>query len=123
MATERWMPVVGYEGHYEVSDQGRVRSLDRKDFKGRSIRGQIIAQGDNRTDGSKQIHLTLDGVRHTHAVHNLVLEAFVGPRPHRGAREHINGNRHDNRLINLRWGVAINPFTGLPVKELHHGRR
>jgi hypothetical protein len=90
---EVWQPVVGYEGLYEVSDQGRVRSL-------RS--GRLMSLSVANT-GYQQLSLAgRPGSRVKH-VHRLVLEAFVGQCPDGMEGCHANGIRTDNRLTNLRW--------------------
>jgi len=86
---EQWRPVAGYEGLYEVSDQGRVWSH----ISGRLLKASIA------NTGYHQIKLK-NSVKH---VHRLVLEAFVGPCPPKHEGCHENGNRIDNRLVNLRW--------------------
>ena len=103
--TERWLPVIGYQGAYEVSDQGRVRSLDRRipysdGRKPRLQRGRILRPGDTGT--GLLVHLGR-GMQNQKAVHRLVLEAFVGPCPPGMEGCHWNDNHHDNRLENLRW--------------------
>lgn len=101
---ETWKPVVGYEGHYEVSDLGRVRSLDRiivtksgvkKRRKGQLIRAIVQKHG-----------YTAVGINGTKTIHRLVLEAFNGPCPEGMEACHENGIRSDNRLINLRWDTS-----------------
>jgi NUMOD4 motif/HNH endonuclease len=100
--TEQWRPVVGYEGLYEVSDRGRVRSLDTVDSLGRKHAGQIrkltIA-----TNGYMQLALNRDGHKRIHRVHRLVLEAFVGPAPEGADGCHADGSRDNNHVSNLRW--------------------
>lgn len=107
--TERWLPVPGYEGKYEVSDLGRVRSLPRRcAMKGgftRSVPGKMLTQS-SLTGGYLGVCLTKDGRSTTKSVHPLVLQAFVGPRPGKGREYdacHNNGDKEDNRLANLRW--------------------
>jgi hypothetical protein len=101
---EVWRPVVGFEGLYEVSDQGRVRSLSRYVTIGngnkRWYEGRIL-DGDY---GDKYRRLSLGNklVR----VHVAVLEAFVGLRPKGYVARHLNGNALDNRLCNLAWGTC-----------------
>lgn len=111
---ERWLPVVGHEGAYEVSDQGRVRSLDRAipyqkidQYSGRLIdvvkhvKGQILRPGPTASG-----HVTVGlGRRNSRLVHQLVLEAFVGPRPTGMESLHRNGIANDNKLPNLHWGT------------------
>lgn len=95
---ERWLPVVGYEGRYEVSDLGRVRSTPR-----RRTRGGLLTPA--LREGYPFVVLYLNGTRHAHSVHHLVLEAFVGPRPEGQVARHGSPDRQDNRLANLCWGT------------------
>jgi hypothetical protein len=106
LATEEWRPVVGHEGRYAVSDQGRVRSLDRvivdSEGRHRRWRGRILSAAILSTG---YLAVTLPGPR-TSAVHALVLAAFVGPRPDGMYCLHNNGDQTDNRACNLRYGTA-----------------
>jgi hypothetical protein len=106
---ETWKPVVGFEGLYEVSDHGRVRSLDHsttgKDGRTRRYRGRELKP--SRTGGNRlQLSLSKEGVRTMKRPHQLVLEAFVGPCPpgHEGC--HYDDDSTNNRLSNLRWGTS-----------------
>ena len=90
---ERWRPVAGGEG-YEVSDFGRVKSL-------RWTPPRILKPGP-----SNYGHLSVVlGPRNTRMVHQLVLIAFVGPRPPKMEVRHLDGNPANNRLENLCWGT------------------
>ena len=101
---EEWRPVVGYEGLYEVSDLGRVRSLDRVTSHGHRRKGSFKARKRHHS-GYMIVQLWSKGVSSNPRVHRLVLEAFVGPAPAgRGLGLHGNGNPGDNTLPNLRWG-------------------
>jgi NUMOD4 motif-containing protein/HNH endonuclease len=108
LVVERWLPVVGWIGHYEVSDLGRVRSLDRVliDRLGRvrKYSGRVLRQTANRSD-YRRVSLKAHGVRRESLVHHLVLNAFVGPMPPGQMGCHGNGTPSDNRLSNLRWGT------------------
>lgn len=101
---ERWLPVVGYEGTYEVSDLGRVRSLDRVDAAGQNLKGRILKPSPK---SSGHLLVTLcNGNRRMSPVHRLVMEAFVGPCPE--GREVCHYPDHDktnNRLDNLMYGT------------------
>lgn len=106
---ELWKPVVGYEGLYDVSSYGRVRSLDRVVTHSRCgdtrLRGQIMNLTENRT-GYLRVRLCEDGVARTLRVHRLVLTAFVGE-PFKGAVcLHLDNNRQNNHVSNLRWGTS-----------------
>ena len=92
---EKWKPVVGYEGHYEVSDQGRVRSLKKKT-------PHVLKPGNNHK-GYAQVDLCKDGHRWHRAVHLLVLEAFIGPRPDGMVACHYDDDPQNNHIDNLRW--------------------
>jgi len=96
---ERWLPVVGYEGLYEVSDLGRVRSL-------RPPRGRPrVAKGGRTSRGYLAASLSDPRKRKAtpRPVHHLVLEAFVGPCPRGWLCYHRDGDIANNRLDNLYW--------------------
>jgi hypothetical protein len=107
---ERWRPVVGYEGLYEVSDTGRVRSLGRVDVLGRPRAPRLLTL---QRDGEGYLKAVLTplgrngvaAVTVQERVNVLVLEAFVGPRPNGHDSCHENDIPDDNRLANLRWGT------------------
>lgn len=106
---EQWLPVAAYEGIYEVSDRGQVRSVTRPvkmryadGVRVRRQRGKARASKDNGR-GYRHIHLSRDGVTVTGYVHRLVAEAFV-PNP-RSLPEihHIDFNPSNNAASNLAW--------------------
>lgn len=101
---EKWRPVPCRDGMYEVSDLGRVRSLDRvvTRIDGRTCRyrGKTLNPSTARTPDYPVVYL---GNGRSARVHNLVLESFVGPRPTGMVACHNDGNHHNNRLRNLRW--------------------
>lgn len=100
-APERWRPVPGWEGRYEVSDHGAVRSLRRRDrYTDRLRATPLLMRPCLRSDGYMRVSLAHD---HHVGVHRLVLAAFVGPRPPSYHGAHLNGQRADNRLENLAW--------------------
>ncbi|MBS7698575.1 HNH endonuclease [Chelatococcus sp. YT9] len=100
--TELWAPVVGLEGFYEVSDQGRVRGVTRTLTDGRVWRGAVLAQSTSKS-GHKRVRLCRNGRHLYFSVHRLVIEAFVGPCPPSMECAHNNGDPSDNRVSNLRW--------------------
>ena len=107
---EQWRPIQGYEGLYEVSDKGRVRSLDRvvvtRGGITRRIRGRVLSMKKNHDGGYVQVNLcSTNGVRRHVYVHALVLEHFVGPRPDGMESCHGVNGPSDNSLTNLSWGT------------------
>lgn len=112
MTAEVWAAVPGWEGLYEVSTEGRVRSLDRimmvrrhgKRVPQRYV-GRVRSLTPNR-DGYLRAELSNgDGTRTTVSVHTLVLLAFVGARPDGMEALHRDGDPSNNRPGNLRWGT------------------
>lgn len=111
--TEKWKPVRGYEGLYEVSNLGSVRSLPRQAGKFR-IKGRVLKQAKGRT-GYLLVGLSKDGITKTVGVHRLVAEAFVENPEHKETVNHINEDKADNRANNLEW---------LTLREnIHYGTR
>jgi hypothetical protein len=112
---ELWLPVVGYEGHYEVSSHGNVRSLDRK-ILGPGSRGKErvvhsrkgrLKKLSNDRDGYKLVSLCMGGKESQHRVHRMVMLAFAGPEPSWATEvNHLDGNPANNHLSNLEWQTA-----------------
>ena len=112
--TEEWRDIPGYEGRYQVSDLGRVRSVDhhvrRVDRAGkegtRLVRGRILRPAVHGSPRNDSGHLmVMLGRKNNKDVHTLVLRAFVGPPPSGHEALHNNHTPADNRLSNLRWGT------------------
>jgi len=103
---EVWKPVPGFEGFYEVSNLGRLRSLRVNGRWGSRPRStpRLMAPKANR-EGYRIAALVKLGCRSEHRVHCLVLEAFVGPRPGGMHGAHGDGDPGNNRLDNLRWAT------------------
>lgn len=105
---ECWRAVPGYQGFYEVSDAGRIRSLERRvrGPRGSTQRCPGVFLSDKPDHyGYHYVDLSRDRRRRRVGVHILVLEAFVGPCPPGMECLHGNGNSMDNRLCNLSWGT------------------
>lgn len=101
---ERWLPVPGYR-LYHVSDLGRVRSFHGG--KGGGKRGGLLNPSP-RSTGIDYLCVALyeDGKRSYRLVHQLVMEAFVGPRPEGLEVCHGPGGHYDNRLVNLSYASS-----------------
>ncbi|MCG7607124.1 NUMOD4 motif-containing HNH endonuclease [Mycobacterium sp. CnD-18-1] len=106
MFDETWLPIEGYEGCYEVSDHGRVKSLERLNSIGAPVSERILKPMLAGRPKYCTVALHKDGVRNVRKVHHLVLEAFVGGRPEGMMCLHDNDIPTDNRLENLSWGTG-----------------
>ena len=109
-AVEVWKEIEGYEGYYEVSSHGRVRSLDRyidtvnvlgehlqKLYKGRVLKQWYMPKG------YAQISLNKDDIRNNYLVHRLVAEAFIPNPDNLPIINHKDENKANNRADNLEW--------------------
>lgn len=108
---ELWKDVVGYEGYYQVSNLGRVRSLDRTlDSPNILTGGAVVRKGkllkQKRILGYLYVHLCVHDERKMRRVHRLVAEAFIPNPDHKPQTNHKNGNKLDNRVYNLEWVTA-----------------
>lgn len=106
--TEEWRAVPGWEGLYEISDQGRVRSLGRTGFMsdGRALvkKPRMLTPSLDRKGYQR---VTLTGSRRWKAgIHQLVLLAFVGPRAEGHEARHLDDDKDNNRLTNLAYGTS-----------------
>lgn len=106
MDVEHWMPVVGYEDRYEVSNLGRIRSLERYSTHRNGRRNFLKQRFLNpwvRRDGYLGVDLYENGKSKSFLAHRLILIAFIGMRVGKKECNHINGLKTDNRLENLEW--------------------
>lgn len=97
-----FLPVVGYEGHYAVSEDGVVRSLSRATPHGHQRKGVVLRQSTSPT-GYLVVQLCLNGIAKTHRVHRLVAEAFVSNPNQLPDVHHRDHDKTNNRAENLRW--------------------
>lgn len=109
--TDQWRPVVGYEGFYEVSTSGGVRSLERVvSHGGRLVRRNSalltpnLSRGRRCTKGHLRVYLSRDGKTNGFYVHRLVLEAFVSLAPPGAKGLHRDDDPYNNSVGNLYWG-------------------
>lgn len=121
---EEWKDITGYKKHYQVSDCGRVRSLDRvivhpRGFEMR-LKGKFLKfQPQFVNDRIECLHVKLSscGSVITKKVHRLVLEAFVGNCPEGYESCHNDGDASNNKVENLRWDTHEHNM----MDKRHHG--
>lgn len=101
--TVLWKPVKGYEGLYEVSNKGRIKSLSRlRQGNGKKgILKERILKGTVNSDGYPHVKLYKDGVKTIFKVHRLVVETFIESDIERQYINHKDGNKVNNKVSNL----------------------
>jgi hypothetical protein len=108
---ELWTSIAGYEGFYEVSNYGNVRSLTRAVPYGRH-KGMTYTGRDLKlfvTNNYLSVKLARAGITKTFYAHELVMMAFDGPRPEIDERceiRHLDGNKLNNNFSNLAYGTV-----------------
>ena len=108
---ELWKPIPNYEGFYEVSDHGRVRSLDREIHVTPTVKAAFTSHRKGRvlrqivgSHGYLAVYLSRDGKVDTVTVHRLVAHVFHGPPPDPSDEAaHLDGDRCRNVPSNLAW--------------------
>ena len=105
---EEWRSVTGYEGYYEVSNFGRVRSLDRevtmKNGVCRKTRGKILSLSRyNSASNYRAVTLSVNGISKKESVHRLVALAFIPNPDNLPEINHKDENKQNNRVDNLEW--------------------
>lgn len=106
---EIWKDIKGYEGIYQVSNTGKIKSLDRiiyQDKDGltysRLIKGKVLKYNYDK-QGYLLVHLCINGIRKCFKVHRLVAEAFIENVEQKQYVNHIDGNKKNNVMNNLEW--------------------
>ena len=129
MQTEIWKPIKEYQGYYEVSNLGRVRSVTRKierttpsninkkslyTYNGKLIPFWITKKGYCRCS------LNIDGIKKNHLVHQLVAKAFIDNSENKKQINHINCIKTDNRVENLEWVTNYENYLHAVQNGLRH---
>ena len=124
---EIWKDIVGYEGLYQVSNIGNIRSLDRevpfmktKTFKRGNIKKQQAHTADIRY---RQLALSKNGKVNTFLVHRLVALAFLPKIENKDFVNHIDGNPSNNNVENLEWCTRSENLQHSYDKLARNGRR
>ena len=95
---EEFAPIKGYQGLYEISNYGNVKSIARNTSKGGILKP-------NKTLGGLTVRLTKSGKNKQFRVHRLVAETFIPNPENKPQVNHIDGNRWNNHFLNLEWNT------------------
>ena len=115
---ERWRDIMGYEGYYQVSNLGRVRSVCRK---WRPISRILTARAVNRY-GHLAVDLHKDATRWTVTIHRLVASTWIGPCPNGKQVRHGSNGKLDNSVSNLCYGTRSEDCLDKRRDGTHGGR-
>ena len=116
MEKETWKDIPGYENKYQVSDLGRVKGLDRvvKTKNGRTqYKKGTILKNKMGTNGYYYVCLYKNNKQKTFMIHSLVALNFIGDRPYKNDICHINWNRLDNKVTNLKYDTRTDNFNDM----------
>lgn len=126
-----WREIAGYEGYYEVSNTGLVRSVDRyivdstgktRLLTGINMKQSFSTNKHRNADGYLVVNLHKNCISTIAQVHRLVAEAFI-PNPNLYPTvNHIDGNKHNNNVKNLEWASYTRNNTHALENKLRHPR-
>lgn len=111
---EIWKDIKDYEGIYQVSNLGRVKSVDRLDGSNHRLKGKIKSTS-IRPNGYENVILFKNSKRKGHSIHRLVAQAFISNTDNKSEVNHIDENKTNNQASNLEWVTA--------KENMNHGTR
>lgn len=94
-----WKDILQYDGQYQISNDGQVRS-----FKRSKSQPRMIKPFEDR-DGYLCVRLVKNGSKHQYRIHRLVAETFILNNNHKPTVNHIDGDKHNNTVSNLEWAT------------------
>lgn len=129
--TEAWLPIPGYEGYYEASNLGRIRSVDRYTesrwgtptfHKSQLMKCRVVS------NGYQHVMLTKDGQKREPLVHRIIAEIFLPNPEGKPQVNHKDGDKSNNQVSNLEWCTesqnqlhsrrVLNNVCGLPRRKV-----
>jgi hypothetical protein len=118
---ETWLPVKGYEGHYEISSFGRVKSLARMRKSARGgfapLRERIMKPKTTKY-GYLTVHLLDHGRTSWPSIHRLVADAFIPNTDNKPTVNHIDADKTNNNVSNLEWATHSEQMTHAVENDL-----
>lgn len=105
MNLETWKDIPGFEGHYQASTLGQVRSIDRtvlRNGKPMKLKGKVLKPSPTEK-GYLYVNLSIESKPKPHKVHRLVALTFLPNPDDKPAINHVNNDRIDNSVQNLEW--------------------
>jgi len=128
---EIWHPCSGFETHYEVSNFGNVRSIERMVLNRlhnglRRSPSKLLKQGKSKS-GYLIVSFCVDGIKSNHNVHRLVARAFIPNESNKPQVNHKDGSKHNNCVDNLEWVTVsengLHAYRVLKVSVWNKGRK
>jgi hypothetical protein len=110
---EIWKDIKGYEGIYQISSFGRVKSLNRIDEAGYNRKEKLLTPATNGRDKYLYVGLSFNKVRKTLKIHRLVAQAFIPNLENKPEVNHIDSNKQNNNFVNLEWTTSRENVTHL----------
>ena len=132
---EYWVPASGFEGYYEASNLGRVRSLSRLAACSSNPNilitkpGKILSCKLKNLNKYINVKLSVKGIVYTRQLHKLILASFSSPLFSKAQVNHKDRNKRNNCLSNLEWVTSKEniihavPFRRQPKGDTHHSSK